>query len=458
MKRSAVCSLVFGVIGVSSATPASAAIEKDPATLAKGKVYEWKSEDGLAYHYRIPSNYDKAAGANLTFILHGSNLDRTWGFANHKPTTFRPDDIVVCPDGTTPNGRRGFYFIGKDNDVDRLHALHVELKKAFNVTATYLYGHSQGSFFALHYAGAKPEHVQGVVAHASGVWTWTRQPATARHQAIVFMHGTQDPVVPYGQSVGGYESFVKNKHPTVRLRSLEGWNHWPAEHNGPTPHASQQLAWVEGMTSNELKRQAAAFKTLSAAKSKAQHDFAALYLLASRIADTPNISAGAERASAKAIKSVEDLVDKHIAALAKADPQGVLEPSGASWIGHLPMFLRAFAGVPKADALNQTWSKVLKQHQDASTKDLRAYYTALKSGDKPKAFSSGVKALKSCFLTTHCADRKFLDNMKAWSDDARKLKLDADEAREFKTLHKNYIKALQDGKKGFEAINRKASL
>ena len=83
--------------------------QRDPtAPRAKGEVYEWKSKDGLVYRYRLPKKYDQEKGCNLTMILHGSNLDRRWGFANHSYKTFRPDDLVVSPDGTTPNGRGGF--------------------------------------------------------------------------------------------------------------------------------------------------------------------------------------------------------------------------------------------------------------------------------------------------------------------------------------------------------------
>ncbi|MHC5009621.1 MAG: alpha/beta fold hydrolase [Planctomycetota bacterium] len=210
--------------------------EREPSTRGDGKLYEWHSEDGLVYWYRVPKKYDHEKGANLTLILHGSNLTHEWGFANHSKDSFRPDDIVVSPDGTTSNGSGGFNFLGVRTDAKRLKALQDELLEVFNVRNTYIYGHSQGSFFAFYYAGEYPEEVDGVVGHASGVWTQTQQSRKGHHQALVLMHGTQDPVVPYGQSVGGYESYVENKYPMVRLCSLENWNHWPAEHNGPVPH------------------------------------------------------------------------------------------------------------------------------------------------------------------------------------------------------------------------------
>ena len=90
-----------------------------PSAEVAGTLCEWKAEDGLAYRYRVPASYDASKGANLTFLLHGSNLNRWWGFANHSWKTFRPDDIVVSPDGTTAAGNNQFNFMGNGKDAKR---------------------------------------------------------------------------------------------------------------------------------------------------------------------------------------------------------------------------------------------------------------------------------------------------------------------------------------------------
>ena len=189
--------------------------EKEPSPRVRGKVQKWTSKQGIAYHYRLPEKYDPEAGANLTVILHGSNLDHRWGFANHPYKTFRPDDIVVSPDGTTSNGNGGFNSLGNPADAKRFHVFLEELKSALVVKRTFLYGHSQGSFFAFYYAGEYPEDVDGVVGHASGVWTQTRLGKKGHHQAVVLMHGTQDPVVPYLQSAGSLTAFRDARYPTM---------------------------------------------------------------------------------------------------------------------------------------------------------------------------------------------------------------------------------------------------
>ena len=429
-----------------------------PAEASKGRVHEWKSGDGLAFQYFVPKSYDPAKGANLTFVLHGSDLTKTWGFANLKIGSFREDDIVVSPDGTTANGRGGYNFLGRGSDVERFAGLQKQLMGAFKVNATFLYGHSQGSFFALHYAGAKPELVQGVLAHASGLWAVSKRSEAGHHQAIVLMHGTQDPAVPYGQSVGGYETFLKAEYPMVRLRTLEGWNHWPAELNGPTPHVSQQLAWIEGMTTSDVGRLGEVFKTLGKPRAKERHDYAALYLVAKRVQGLKDLPPGAIRAADKAVKSVEALAAKHAAAVSGASPDIEIEKDDEAWIGHMPMFLRAFSGVPAADALQKEWSETLKKHEDAANQHLGAYFKHFRAGEKKEAFHAGLEALSGAFLTAYVSDREFLKNMQKFADSARDLGIDSAATKKFKSIRKNLRKSGSAGQKEFESINKRASL
>ena len=248
--------------------------------------------------------------------------------------------------------------MGKPEDVEKFRALHQELKSIFKINATYLYGHSQGSFFALHYAGEHPDAVQGVVAHASGLWTWSKRPAEGKHQAIVLMHGTADPVVRFGQSAGGLTAYRDADYPNVRLRALEGWNHFPAEHNGPIPHTSQQLAWVEGMTSNDMARVGASFAMLSRPIEKTLHDFTGLYLLAQRITTMPDAPDRAKAAATTAMQNVDALAKQHIAEMKSPSPPAQADLSDASWIGHLPIFLRQFEGDPAADVFRKAWNPI----------------------------------------------------------------------------------------------------
>ncbi len=383
-------------------------------------IYEGKSADGLVYFWRGPKHYDAAKGVGLTVILHGSNLTRGWGFANHGKDTFRPDDLVLSPDGTTSNGKGGFNFLGEPKDAKRVHALLEEVKKAFKVRATYLYGHSQGSFFSIYYAGEHPDDVDGVVGHASGIWNWSKLGKSGHHQAIVLMHGTQDPVVPYAQSVGSFPSLVEAGYPTIRLYSLEWWNHWPAEHNSDTPHTSQELAWVEGMTTKDADRLAASLDVMAEVKDKVEHDWAGLYTLAKHALDASFAKEATKARATKAVGVVESLAKKHAAALASVKPGTPAD--GKPWMAHLPVFLRQFSGVPACDELAATWKDTLEKHKDKGIAHLKKYY-ASRDKDVADAFDEGIAAVAEGFLWCEVQDKALRDKLVGWQKDAKKLKL-----------------------------------
>lgn len=459
MRRTALTVLCVLLLTVSAEAKKGDTPEKLPGKDTKGELCSWKAKDGLVFRHRMPKSFDADKGVNLTLILHGSNLDGRWGFANHAAKSFRPDDLVVSPDGTTSNGRGGFNFLGEKKDAKRLHALIDELKQLVKINAIYLYGHSQGSFFALYYAGEYPEDVNGVVAHASGVWTWTKQSKKGHHQAIVLMHGTQDPVVPYGQSEGGWESYLKKAYPIVRLRSLEGWNHWPSEHNlnmynQAVPHTSQQLAWVEGMTTEDPERLEASFAFLAANKFKERHDYAGTYLLAKRVAAHDAATDTLKARATKVAAAIEALAQKHAEELTKALPSDFAFEK-KPWVAHLVMFLRTFNGVPACDALFEAHARALKKDRDRGIKHFTAYWKATNKGDSKKAFEAGVKALEQAFLYHQTADYQFRKNMKDWSKASKTLGLAKKTLKKFGTLMKDFEKAQELGMKAFDKLNKK---
>ena len=450
MKRAIVASLLL-VLFLAPGAAAKGVKEREPGPKAKDKQYEWKAKDGLAYRYFVPKGYDEEKGANLTLIFHGSNLTRMWGFANHKAGAFRPDDIVVSPDGTTPNGSGGFNFLGKPKDAKRLHAFVEELKRIFTIRDIYLYGHSQGSFFAFYYAGQYPKEVAGVVGHASGVWGQTQQGPKGHHQAIVLMHGTGDPVVPYGQSVGGYRSFLDARYPMVRLRSLENWNHWPAEHNGPVPHTSQQLTWCEGMTTSDPERLQACLDLLADLKSKERHDYAALYTVAKRIEGLDDAPEALEKRAKKAAAVVEKLAESHIKAMGLPDK---IAFEDEPWIVHLVVFLRSFRDVPAREELAEKLEKTLSQQKKTAIKNLRVYYQ--KRAKKPAAaFAAGVTAIRTGFLHYECMDNDFLNQLDAWSKKARDFKIGRKALKDYQETVPAYRKAIEKGYREFFAVNAK---
>ncbi len=452
-------------LALSTSAHAAEPASKAPGEAPRGAVCEWKSEDGLAYQFFVPKGYDAEKGVNLTFILHGSNLDRRWGFANHRAGEFRPDDVVVSPDGTTSNGRGGFNLLNQKKDLDRINALHAELKKAFNVRATYLYGHSQGSFFALLYAGEFPDEVQGVVGHASGPWGNTVKSRKGHHQAVVLLHGTADPVVPYWQSRGGFEQYEKAKYPMLRLRALEGWNHWPSEHNGSignvfVPHTSQQLAYVEGMTTTETERLQACFNFLSKNDGPQWHDYAALRAVAERIAGLEEASKKLTSKARKAVVAVDKLAAAHIKEITRSvgkwKKHKVPPEKDSGWV-HLLVFLREFRGVPAADALRGEWQGLLDKHRKAGEKRLKSRWKAFRKDDPKAAFEEGLAAAEAAFVEVRVLNWHFLNQLRDEYAKADELKLSKMVRARYDEMVPRLREHLEKGVQEFMKLNAKHS-
>ncbi len=425
---------------------------KAPGPDSVGQVYDWKAADGLEYEYYVPKSYDAAKGANLLLILHGSNLTRHWGFANHAPGEFRPDDVIVCPDGTTPNGKGGFNFLKDEKDLKRVHALSDEIKKTFKIRATYLYGHSQGSFFAFLYAGAYEADVQGLVGQSSGVWAGTQTSPKHFHQAVALMHGTADPVVPYFQSVGGLAFYRDAKYPTAHLRSLEGWNHWPSQ-----DQTAQELAWCEGMTSDDPARVAASFDFLDKMPDESGfvRDPSAMYAVAKRIATLPGAPDDLRARAAKAQQAVEDLAKRHVDAVAASLGKGKGDKvEDAAWIGHLPTFLRDFDGVPACDALAKEWADRLAKQKQDGVKAVDEYYRT-RQKEPAKAFVAGTTLVRDAFLWCRSADADLLKALADWRADAAKLKLSKADLKAYDDVVPAFTSGRKKGLDEYAGINRK---
>jgi predicted esterase len=419
------------------------------------RVLEGKTADGLVFAWRGPKRYDPEAGVGVTILLHGSGGDHRWGFANHKFETFRPDDLVLVPDGTSPNGS-SFLFLPDPKDGKRLHALIGEAKKAFKVRGVYLYGHSQGSFYAFHYAGEYPDDVDGVVGHASGIWAQSKTDADGHRQALVVMHGTQDPVVPYFQSEFSYKRLRDAGYPMVRMVPLEGWNHWPAEHNaaGGTTHTSLQLAWVEGMTTKDARRLEACLDVLADVKDKTEHDWAGLWSLATHAQSAAFAGEATRTRAKKAAAVVEALAKRHAEALDDVKPGSPAD--GKPWMAHLPLFLRQFAGVPAREELAAKWKTVVEEHEKRGAAHFEKWWDKKgREKDVPEAFDEGIATIAEGFLWCRAQDR-VVDGqgwsgvqvvLRGWHRDAKKHKLSKKALKDFEVVE--MLEAAW--KKGWEA-------
>lgn len=381
--------------------------QRKPEAKAKAhKVYEWKTQAGLRYHWCLPKGYSPQRPVNLTVILHGSNLNRHWGFANNRPGVFRPDDVVVSPDGTTPAPAAAdrFNFLGGTKDAEAVLALLKEIRSQLNIKQTFLYGHSQGSFFAVYFAGEYPDEVAGVAAHASGAWNWSKTGKDVKKVAIAFMHGTADPVVPYRQSVGSRDHYAKLDFPMLHLRRLPGYNHWPN-----AVRANEVLAWCEGMSTKDPK---VALATAEASLQKKGWDeyrymtpvaYAGARDVLRRFLGgdiRPFDNAGPEQVAAakKLAERIEAEGESHVQALRKyVATKKDLRLDDRPWLGHLVSLREDFRGVDSVEAYMKEigYDQTLQKQGKSAAKILKAWYN---DKDQDKICRVVLKEIPAAFL------------------------------------------------------------
>lgn len=404
--------LTLGAPPAQESTP-----RQDPATPVSAKVLAWTARNGIAYEYHLPEGYDPARGANLVVVLHGNGLDQRWTFWNHPPGKFRPHDIVVSPDGTTAHqGTGANEFLDGERDVQRFKELLLEWKSQWTVRQTFLYGHSQGSFFAFHYAGVEPRTIDGVVGHASGVWMHTRQAKDGHRLAIGLMHGTDDHI-PYGQGWYGRKSFRDAGYPLVHLRTLFDWPH--------APHwvqAGLVLSWCEGMTSEDPARIERALEEFSDLDVLGGPNLAALGAVAGRLAKLGSANEGQRRRAAARAKAVDELARGLLTRIERGwGKQRLPRVAGEEWLGLSIRVAEEFDGLPVLASFLAGKGRVLDDVRRAADEVL-ADYGRQRERDPAAALAAALELLEKGWISWHAPALAL--EARGWLARADELKLD----------------------------------
>jgi hypothetical protein len=241
------------------------------------------------------------------------------------------------------------------------------------------------------------------------------------------------------------------KYPTTHLRTLEGCGHPPIP-----PQTVQELAWCEGMTTNDPARLAASFDALDEVKADNGwvKDESALYAVAKRIATFAGAPDALKARAAKAAQSVEELAKSHAESIAKSLGKGKGDKlDDAVWVAELPCFLRDFDGLPQRDAVAKDWDERLAKHKADAVKSLREFYRT-RQKEPAKAFAAGVEAVRVGFLWCECADPEFLKQLATWRGDA-KLKLGKADQKAYDDVVAAFISARKKGLEAYAEINKK---
>lgn len=431
--------------------------EKAPS--ADAKPHTWHrttSKGGLRYAWLVPNEYDGKTARNLTVILHGTGLDYRWGPANNPAGVFRPDDLVVSVDGTSPGPNESRLFLGEKKDAQAFAAFLDEMRAAFTVDRVFLYGHSQGGFFVVYFAGEHPTAVAGVVAHASGAWGFSKMTSPVKKVAIAFQHGTLDPVVPYPQSPGSRDAYADAGFELLHLRRLDRYNHWPN-----AVRSTESLDWCEGMTTTDPARAFELVQRMLATKKPDEYqwqttvDYAGARDVLRRLEKTgpapfADVPEAVAKSAASAITKVEAEGAKHVAALEKSvKSRKDLSSKDAPWIGHLVPVREDFRGVDSVEAY------VKKIGYDAElaaqSKAARAIRDAWYASGPPKStYEAIVTNLGSAFLFEGFPD-ELAERMKAWNSSAKSLGIDAKTQKKYAVVEV-WVDGWKEGEESYRAI------
>ncbi|MBI5363575.1 MAG: alpha/beta fold hydrolase [Planctomycetes bacterium] len=390
---------LFVLFASAFARPVDDPERRAPAASAPdSKVFAWTSKKGLRYTWTLPPGYDAKTPRNLTVILHGTGLDYRWGHWNNKVGVFRPNDVVVSVDGTSEGQGDTRLFLGEPKDASAFAEFLEELRATFAVDRIYLYGHSQGGFFVTYFAGEYPNAVAGVVAHASGSWTWAKFAPGLKKVALAFMHGTGDPVVPYGQSPGARDTYVEKGFELVHLNRLDRYNHWPN-----AIRATETLDWCQGMTAKTPEEALDCAKRILTVKPADEYqwetlvDFSGARDVLRRLegkGPVPFKSVDAKVASeAKTwIAAIEKHGAAHVKELEKTLLKKALVLDGKPWLGHLIPLRENFRGVDAVEAFLDVlkFDEKVKAHAKASKAMWEAWWNEKSEAKVAEAVLEGL--------------------------------------------------------------------
>ena len=199
--------------GIIGGTPPQSGLFKDNSTSIGGVQ--------RTYDYYIPSGLGSQP-APLVILLHGGlgSADTMTG-ADGSPAPFRvwmdvaeaEKLILVFPEGLIrPNGETGWNDCRGDtsttpssDDVAFIAELIRQFSSSYNTDHNRIYasGISNGGFMSLRLALELSDRIAAVGVIAAGMPAVSKCPDAVRPTSVLFMNGTDDPLVPYpGGAIG----------------------------------------------------------------------------------------------------------------------------------------------------------------------------------------------------------------------------------------------------------------
>ncbi len=200
----------------------------------------------LRYTFVLPQGFSIDHPCDISIILPTFGGDYRWGHTLLKPGEFRPKDITICVDGTSPadDGTREFRAANADAVV--LRDFILEVSRTFPSSRIVLVGYRNGGRFGIAFASAFPRLINGVVNIAGGLYDKTNLLGAIQGQPLVLIHGTADMTTAYAISLDAERQLAEKGHPSALLRRVAGIDGMP-----PVSVINQAVDWTMAMNTED---------------------------------------------------------------------------------------------------------------------------------------------------------------------------------------------------------------
>lgn len=387
----------FGVATPSSAQEAAEQVVAPSMDVDRGTLLEWKTPEGKAYWYVVPKKIKKSEPPALILFLHGTGLDHRWSFWNYglAKGNYRPDDILVSPDGLTP-GNGAFNFVQGKKDGDHIANLIRRFQDEFPISRVYLYGHSQGAFFCYWFAGEYPELVDGIIAHAGNVLD-VKHPKLAKEKiAIGILHGEADAVVTVECAYRTHGIYKELGYEKLKLEIVEGLT----EQSGHWPLPIQVNAMFTWLDSVSVKTPS---QSVTMGMQQIENDLPDLAMIRTAVDEASDLLKkykGDDRAElesrlAKLQEFLDEARDAYLGAMAPLAESFDPKAEFGTWVSRFHFAHRGLIADPKWQKSMKKIAGVVKKHDKTVAKALEK----LGGEADKKAFSNGVKAMEKGYLS-----------------------------------------------------------
>jgi polyhydroxybutyrate depolymerase len=202
-----VCGLIVCIISCDKDDDNNLIIPNNPE-IENGLFDKTFTHGGIEREYLlyIPDTYTGTESIPLVFSLHGAggSKESQYELSQFNILADNENFIIITPQATTAIGNLTFWNQESDpnraDDVDFIDKLIIEINNEYNIDneRIYLAGSSNGAFMALEIT-CRLSHKIAAVAAIKGYMTPNQisncNPTIPT--AIIQMHGTSDPLVPY---------------------------------------------------------------------------------------------------------------------------------------------------------------------------------------------------------------------------------------------------------------------